>query len=379
MSDRPKILQILYSGLGGHYAVATTLVHSAGKDDPWDHHLLFFGIEPVAPGYASDCKQAGIAYSYVQSKAGRPFMAWPALMREVRRIAPDVIVLHSIKAIFAMRRVVGRTPLIAVEHQPNVLKSKAEWIASAASQFLADRVILLSRDYYTTMRAKLGSLLREERTVIVPTGIDLSLYTQGKPAFEAGQKLRLGMAARFTEKKAQEVLVEAAHLLRTQHPELDIAFTLAGDGPCMPQVRAAVEHFGVGDMVELPGHIAAEKLPDWFATLDLYAHATDGETLSTSLLQAMAVGLPITASAVPGVTDLLGPPEEGQEPLGTLVKARDAQAFADAIARYARDPEFAGKQGERSKQHVHTKHSPQAMRSGYTKVIEAICREKSST
>lgn len=372
MTLRPRILQVLYSGLGGHAAVAQTLIEGGGAADPWDHHLLFYGIEPVAAGHLQYCEARGIAWDYIPASEGRPRAAWPKLRDTVRRIAPDAIVVHSIKTIFPMLRGARGVPLIAVEHQPNALKSQSEWIASVAAQWLADRVVLLSPDYRATMARRLGPLYREGRTVLVPTGITLDPFGDTVRPAPGPDNLRIGMAARFSPTKTQETLVSSIATLLRKHPGRNWQLDLAGDGTCFDSVKQAVHDHDVFTQVNLRGHLPSEALPEWFASLDLYAHSSDGETLSTSLLQAMAAGVPVIASDVAGISDLLGPPSPGEAPLGRLVPARDAAAFADAIAQDAANMPTARQRADRARAHVLANHSPQAMRAGYAALFDDL-------
>ena len=368
---RPLILQVLYSGLGGHAAVAQTLIEGGGTNDPWDHHLLFYGIEPVAGSHIDSCAAQNIPWDYVAAHEGKPRAAWPELQAAIRRIQPDAIVLHSIKTVMPMWRVAGKIPLIAVEHQPNALKSKSEWIASVAAQWLADKVVLLSPDYHKTMARRLGPMFRPTRTALVPTGITLDPFQIAHQS-SLDQTVRIGMAARFSPTKTQEVLVAALGQLIHTSPDRNWRLSLAGDGVRHDAVAQIVQDLGLSEHVELPGYLSSDALPDWFASLDLYAHSSDGETLSTSLLQAMAAGLPVIASDVAGISDLLGPPAPEEAPLGRLVTARNSEAFADAIAIDAADPETAQARAARAQAHVLRHHSPEAMRVGYAALLDGL-------
>ena len=78
-----KILQILYSGLGGHSSVAFTFIEASIQHYSVDHFLIFYGIEPVAPGYADACSRLGIPYLYVSTREGQPWSAWSDLVRAI--------------------------------------------------------------------------------------------------------------------------------------------------------------------------------------------------------------------------------------------------------------------------------------------------------
>lgn len=369
---RPRILQVLYSGLGGHSAVAMTLIEACSQNDPWDHHLIFYGIEPVAPGYADACDQIGARYTYVPSRERRPWASWPDLVNAIKIVKADALILHSIKAVAAARFAFRGLPLIAVEHQPNALKSRAEWLASAMAQRLAERVVMLSPDYDRTMRARLGPIYSPSRTVIVPTGINLDPFIKEHPPRKPDGFLRIGMAARFSSTKAQETLVDAVTRLVRIRPDINWQLSLPGNGVRHPAVVEAVLEAGLQDRIELSGHLAPDHLPAWFSSLDIYAHSSDGETLSTALLQAMAAGVPVVASDVTGISDLLGAPAPGEAPLGRLVPPRDAEAFAQAISADLDDPLQAAGRAFRARMHVRRHHSPQAMRAGYEALLEPL-------
>lgn len=229
----------------------------------------------------------------------------------------------------------------------------------------------LSADYRATLARRLGPLFRPPRTAVVPTGIDLSPYAGDRRAAALGGTVRIGMAGRFSPTKAQQVLVSAPARLVVEYPDRDWLLSLAGDGTCLAAVSAAVSAAGLSDRVEMSGYIAPDQLPDWFASLDLYAHASDGETLSTSLLQAMAAGVPIVASDVAGISDLLGPPRLGA---GRLVPARDVDAFTAALAADTGELDTAIARATRARAHVRECHSVEAMRAGYASLLEKVGR-----
>ena len=367
-----KILQILYSGLGGHSSVAFTFIEASIQHYSVDHFLIFYGIEPVAPGYADACSRLGIPYLYVSTREGQPWSSWSDLVRAIRRVRPDAVILHSIKAIAAARFALSDQPLIAVEHQPNALKSRAEWVVSAIAQLLANRVVMLSPDYNRTIRSHLGPLYSSKRTAVVPTGINLLPFLRKSVKRPLSTTVRIGMAARFSPTKAQITLVEAVGSLLRSYPEINWQLTLPGDGVCQRDVAEAINLAGLQQNIELPGHLPSDQLPAWFSTLDVYAHSSDGETLSTALLQAMAAGVPIVASDVLGISDLLGPPSLGELPLARLVPSRDSKAFAQAIHADVADPAQSSDRSARARLHVMQHHSPEAMLAGYSTLLHPL-------
>jgi glycosyltransferase involved in cell wall biosynthesis len=158
-------------------------------------------------------------------------------------------------------------------------------------------------------------------------------------------------------------------ILRLQVPEMDWRLSLAGDGEEMPFVRRIVEEAGLEGSVAFKGRLATPELADWFRGIDLYVHASDGETLSLSILQAMASGVPVIGSPVPGITNLL---EEGR--FGVLAAAQSPDAFAAAIRVVACSGAESQECRGRALAHVRASYSTASMFSRYMAVINAMAR-----
>lgn len=367
---RMKVLQILFSGLGGHGSVAFSLQAAAaagGGRDWWDT-MIFLGVEPLLPEYESLCASRAVPHRYVRARAGAPWRSWPALLVALRGMAPDAIILHSVKAIlpcwlYARARGI---PLIAVEHQANALKTRSEWLASRLLMRLADAVVVLTPEYRDTLRSRLGKAWRDDKVHIIPNGIDTDAFA---PVAErrASTGVTIGMASRFAGNKRHELLVGALALLRGDAG--DWRLTLAGDGETREAIAAQVRAAGLDGAVTLPGYLGAAALRDWFGTLDLYVHATDGETLSTSILQAMAMELPIIGSDVAGVTELLA---EGGG-CGTVAEAQTAEAFASAFHRVVDDPTAARAMARRARGLAVSTYSQVAMFAAYRQLLDQAC------
>lgn len=121
-------------------------------------------------------------------------------------------------------------------------------------------------------------------------------------------------------------------------------------------------------VADVDGLLNEQQVADWLRGLDVYVHATDGETLSTSLLQAMATGLPIVASAIDGVTNLLGSAGEYG-----VCATNDADEFTHAILRVADSHELLNALGSRARDRILNRYSNQVMLESYLDVI-AECR-----
>lgn len=328
-----KLAQILYSGLGGHGSVAFSLAGAA--PDNWRQEMVFFGIEPLLPEYHSTCAARSWGQSYVAVRQGRPWASWRELYRQLSRICPEAIVLHSVKAvlpcwIYAKRNGI---PLIAVEHQPNALKKRSEWFVSHMLMRLSDAVVLLTPTYRDELQAALGNAWRDSKVHLIPNGIDINRFEpKDTPALQS--PIRVGMAARFSSHKRQDLIVGAMEILDREQPG-KWRLSLAGDGDELLLIRRMINERGLHEIIELPGYLGEEALCAWFKELDLYVHASNGETLSTSILQALSCGLPILGSDVAGIANLLSCGGD----VGICASSETAEGFADGLRTLAADLE----------------------------------------
>ncbi len=204
------------------------------------------------------------------------------------------------------------------------------------------RVIAVSRMHARYLREAEGlpvSLVR-----VIENGIDLDAY----PAVDATRRARareelgLGagdrvvtMVAAMRPEKAHEALLAATH--RLQEDGLDIVVLLAGDGERRTALEETSRTLGLGDRVRFLG-IRADVARLLHAS-DVLVLPSRGvvETLPLSVIEAMAVGVPVVASRVGSVPELVSDGETG-----FLVPPADAVALADRLSHIFGDPAAAG-------------------------------------
>lgn len=365
-----KVSQITYTGFGGLGSVVFSLLAAdASRQHQWS--IGFIGDQPLDASYPQRCQDHGVDFAAFQSTSGKPFRAWRALARWLAQTRPDAVICHSINAILACRWYAWRhgARLVVVEHTPNQVKTRNEWVFSRLAMLLADRVVVLTPEYRDELRRAHGWLFSSSKVAVVPNGIDTAVY---RPAavprperMGPGRVLTLGMAARFSFSKRQDLLVAVLERLAVLRPALEVHLRFAGDGSELERVQALAQASPTGPRIRFDGLLSEEAVAPWLRELDIYVHATEGETLSTSLLQAMATGLPIVASDIAGVDNLLG----GQGEFGCCV-ANQVEAFAHTILVLLDDPAQAKALGQRARARILERYSQAAMLSSYLAVIE---------
>jgi glycosyltransferase involved in cell wall biosynthesis len=175
-----------------------------------------------------------------------------------------------------------------------------------------DGIIAVSHAVFETL---LRAGIPGDRIEVIPTGVDFpALPIEQQPA---DADFVVGHLGAFTSEKGQDVAVEAARLLTERLPGLRMI--LAGEGP----LRAALTS---SPRVVLPGHIA--DTASFFAGLDLFIMPSRSEAWGLAALEAMAFGLPVIASNVGGLPEMIDDNETGW-----LIPPDDPSALAEAIFR----------------------------------------------
>jgi glycosyltransferase involved in cell wall biosynthesis len=168
-----------------------------------------------------------------------------------------------------------------------------------------------------------------DRVVRIYNGVDLVQFAPNGVARD-DPPLVLGVG-RLVEKKGFGDLVRACRILRDQGH--DFACRIVGSGERASSLRELVEELGVGGCVELVGPMAREDLLGLYPRASVVAApcvvGTDGnrDGLPTVLIEAMALGVPVVATHVTGIPELVRPGITG-----LLVPERDPRALARAIA-----------------------------------------------
>jgi L-malate glycosyltransferase len=324
-----KILHIAFSGLGGHGNVFFSMA-DADKEKQHQFEIIFFGNEEVREGYIQKADQRNIPWYFVKKKPGFDFGSYRQIGKIIRQTMPDIIFLHSSSYIFPVKKAVisigKKIKIIVRETQPNHLKTKLNWLGLCVSLIAATRVVFLSTEYRDVIKKKLSLFFSDKRTAVIPNGVDLDVY---KPAEKKEHTvINIGMQSRLSETKDHTTLIDAFALVLRSAGDSKVKLYIAGDGVCRPALEKKAHDLNISDAVEFTGMLEETDLPGFINSLDIYVHATLGETMSTAIMQVMACRMPIIASDVLGVNNMIKHDQNG-----LLVPAKNAEALRDAILK----------------------------------------------
>jgi glycosyltransferase involved in cell wall biosynthesis len=344
-----RVVHVLYSGLGGHGAVMFSML-DGGFFASAKHLVLLTGVEAPLPDYVARLAERKLDWRYVAKKPGQDYIKfYRALRREIFKTDPDLVFIHGLATIPSVIWNRTRAVVLVRETESQSTKSMKDWGSLTLAHASVDGIVHLTQDAATVAAAKLRWLHRPAKVHIIANGLDVDYFSPasgGTNRLLAGPVVRLGMVARLQPNKDHLTLIDAFDQLCADRPTLDARLEIAGDGATRPALEAEIARRGLQDRVTLHGTLSAEGVRDLLRTLDIYVHATLGETMSNSIMQAMAVGLPVIASAVSGVTNMVTPD------VGLLYSSRDVGSLQSAIAGLLDNPADAQRLGTDARAHA---------------------------
>ena len=265
-------------------------------------------------------------WSPVAASAVAHFVAAARGWRAVRRsgFSPDVIHAHfflaGVPAVLLGR--IARKPVVVTEQWSVFLPDDPLELTSplrTAARFAYERADLVL-PASEALRRGIEAHGIHARFEVVPNVVDTTLFGDGGGP-RNGRLLAVGL---LYEAKGYEYLFEALALLRSEGR--DVELDVIGDGPGRADYRRLVTELGLDDAVVFHGVVPKPEVARRMRDASLFVLTSRYDNNPCVLIEAMASGLPVIATAVGGI------PEVVDESAGILAAPRDPRAIADAIA-----------------------------------------------
>lgn len=364
-----KVLQLLYSGLGGHGSVAFSLI-DADLEAEWKHCLGFIGVEPLLSSYKNKCIEKEISFKYFPIRKKKSIKSTKEIFIWLKSIKPEAIIVHSSSALIPslLYGKLNKVKVVYVEHQANSLKSKNEWMMSQIAAFLASNVVVLTNSYLLELSKKIIMSKKINKIKIIPNGIDEKKFTYRPEKIISDTNVKLGMSSRLVKNKSHEKVFEAMNILQKIAPQYHFTFSIAGDGQQIEWLRQLSSQLGLANVIKFEGVLEEADLIEWYTSLDIYVHYSEAETLSTSILQAMAIGIPIVASDVPGINNLLNEDEMKD----ILFDFYSVNSFANAILKLINKHNLTVKYRKLRRSKIESEYSLNLMFQNYNNLLKKI-------
>ena len=248
---------------------------------------------------------------------------------------------------------------------------RMQWVRRLYSPFV-HRYIALSRDLEHYLAGRVG--IAPRRISQIYNGVDGDAFCAASTGpvplagcpFDVAAHWLVGSVGRMQGVKHQTLLARAFVLALQQAPALraQARLVLVGDGPLRAECIAILQAGGADALAWLPGERA--DVADVMRALSCFVLPSLAEGISNTILEAMASGLPVIASAVGGNGELV---RDGQS--GLLFPSGDVQALANAIVRLHQDRSAAQQMGQAGRAAVDRQYSLQAMVAAYQQVYDS--------
>ena len=291
-----RISHIVYSNFGGAGNIVLSLINESKKNKKFQDSVIFTG--PFFDrDYRKLIKNLKInSFFFVKTKKFFGFLSWLKIFKNLLKTKPKVILLHNYQ-IFPcfFYSLFFKTKIIIIDHSALNYKSYRDYIIIFFLKYLKYQVVVLNKENFEFYKKNKVNI---NRIHIINNGIDINFYNKKKIITLNKSTFNLGMAARIDFFKRHDLIIDSLKSKKLEKIKINVFF--AGDGDYVNSLKEKSKNLGLNKKIIFNNKLNSKDLKKWFAKLHLYVHATTGEAMSTAILQAMSMRLPVIASRVSG-------------------------------------------------------------------------------
>jgi glycosyltransferase involved in cell wall biosynthesis len=354
---RVKVLHVLSTLLPGGSEISVLRLLAALDRRRYDFRVAFLRGEPVL---APDFEAIDAPVVPMGPCASFDPLCCLRLRRYVARERIQLVHTHMDVADFhgaLAARLGGARAVVSTKHAPDEFRSRRTWkrppflLLERLAYAMDDAVIVVSEGLASFLES--SEHLPRRKMVILGHGVEFPAAALPRAEERRALRLRpfdplLGVVGRLSPEKGHVHLLRALPAIVDAFPGAGLA--LAGDGPQRRALEEEARRLGMEERVEFLGQ--RRDVGRFLAALDLFVQPSLYEGFGLSLLEAMAAGLPVVASRVGGIPEIV---DDGES--GVLVPAGEPGALAAAAIALLRDPGRARVMGETAALRARERHS----------------------
>lgn len=363
-----RVAHVIFAlGVGGLETGLINVIRRLQRPE-FEHHV--FCMKELGPNQ-EPAEEAGAETTLVGSMEGSNRFIILRLRKLFRKWRPDVVHTRNfgaLDAVIAAR--LARVPVVVHgEHGwdvPDIDGSdpRRRRIRGLLSRFIDHYVTVSNHLEHWLLEHHRGRFAGKVQTIHNGTQIDRFLKLGGVPI---GDDPVVATVGRLAAVKDQRSLIEAFSPIAVDHPNARLE--IFGDGPERASLEEAIAATACADRIALPGF--STDVDSVYARLRVFALPSLNEGISNTILEAMAAGLPVVATAVGGNPELVVDGETGR-----LVPSRDPAALAAALRSYVEDPELARKHGDAGRERARIHFSLDRMAEDYASMYRRLVERK---
>lgn len=326
-------------------------------------------------------KRVDVAVHTLHKRAGKDWGAYWRLYKLIRQLKPAVVHTRNIGTLDCVfiAWLAGVPVRVHGEHgwdvhDPDGTNRKYIWLRRIFNP-LVTHFVTVSQDLQRYLLQRVG--IKPSKVTHICNGVDTQRFiprnaspTAELPSerFPAGCVL-VGSATRFNEIKDPLNLVRAFIALRQQlrGQIVEVRLLMVGDGPLRESALQLLREAGEEQSAWLPG--SRDDIPALLRAMDVYVLGSLREGISNTLLESMATGLPLVATATGGNVELIEPGV-----MGVLVPVADSTAMAAALLPYVIDAALRQKHGEAARARAEREYSLTRMLNDYRNLYGSLTR-----
>jgi glycosyltransferase involved in cell wall biosynthesis len=348
-------------GVGGserHLLTLLPALRSRGVD------ASFLGLDDEDPDpFYVKLDEARVPY--VRMRAPRDLD--PGLAVQMRRLfgraRPDIVHTHLVHADVYGTFTAAGARIVSTKHNDDPFRLGPFKHVERLCGRRAARIIAITKALARFNVERVG--LPADKVSVVYYGLDDLPEAWGPPAgpsLPPGTRVLLAVS-RLEQQKGLNVAIDAVATLREAYP--DLALVILGSGTQEAALRRQAEEHGVADIVHMPGSVG--DVADWLRRAEIFVHPARWEGFGLALLEAMLAELPVVASAVSAIPEIVVDHETG-----FLVPPDDVTRFTDAVGSLLGDPARARAFGAAGLARAHSSFSVAAMANATIDVYRSV-------
>lgn len=350
-----NIVQVMPElGLAGAEIMCENLIYELVK---LGHNVTVVSMYDYHSAITQRLEKAGVDIRYLDKKSGLDISMIPRIKKVLKEVHADVVHTHRYCAQYA----IPAATLAGVKHRVHTVHN----IAEKENGRLARMLNKFFFKHCHLVPAALSELIRDsiveeynidkDKIPVIYNGIDLS-KCQPKSSYDVDGNFKILHIGRFSDQKNHLGLVKAFNDFNSKYPDSEL--WLIGDGEKKPEIEKYVKDNNLTSKVKFLG--LQSDVYSFLHDADIFTLPSNYEGIPMTLIEAMGTGLPIVATAVGGVPDMLNKEN-------SLLVQVDVKKISEAFEKYYLSEDLRKFNGQTARSNAN-KFSSKTMAEEYCKI-----------